>query len=189
MYPKITVTPNYFPTQWCDRINAWAMDNITASATLGKKGVRKCDVRLLTPNMHPYDGVLRSMMDFVKSQISNFDVDIDYDVDGPIQHITYKPGHGVGWHDDTLNISAALSQPGYTDLKRDRKLSLTVMLSDPSDYTGGEFVFDRSVKLTNKVEGKGTVALFTSHTPHMVTEVTSGVRNILFIFITGPSWR
>lgn len=189
MFPKIVVAPNYFPTKWCDNINSWAKGNIPASNQLGKKGVRKCDVRLLTPNLKPYDGVFRSLMEFTKSQISKFDVDIDYKIDGPIQHITYLPGHGVGWHDDTLNIAAAMSQPGFGDLKRDRKLSLTVMLSDPSEYTGGEFMFDKNTHLDQRVEGKGTVALFTSHTPHMVTEITSGVRNILFIFITGPSWR
>jgi predicted 2-oxoglutarate/Fe(II)-dependent dioxygenase YbiX len=188
MLPKIIVRPNFFPAWWCDNINNHMTNNVPLSG-FGKKGVRRCDVRLLTPNMKPYQGVFNSIMDFAKANIENLGIDIDYKIDGPIQHITYKTGHHVGWHDDTMNYNMALNNPLYSDLKTDRKVSLTVMLSDPTDYTGGNFVFEKGYPLNTKVEGKGTVAMFTSYTPHMVTEITSGVRNILFVFITGPTWR
>lgn len=190
MYPKIIVQPNYFPAWWCNNINNYMMQNVAASSDLGKKGVRKCDVRGLVPGMKPYKDVFDSLMMFAKNNINHLDVDIDYQIDGPcIQHITYMPGHGVGWHEDTMVKSAALRLERYKDLKVDRKVSLTVMLSSPDEYTGGEFIFGKADDHKHKVEGKGTVAMFTSHTEHMVTEITSGVRNILFIFITGPSWR
>jgi predicted 2-oxoglutarate/Fe(II)-dependent dioxygenase YbiX len=189
MYPRIVVTPNYFPATWCDNVNNWIKNNVPINPSLGKAGVRKCDVRLLTQSMKPYDGVFQSMIEYTKAHISKLHVDIDYKIDGAIQHITYQAGHGVGWHDDTLNINAALESDEFKDLKRDRKASLTVMLSDPSEYEGGEFVFDPNLRQRPVVEGKGTVALFTSFSPHMVKPITSGTRNILFIFITGPAWR
>lgn len=189
MIPKIIIKQNYFPTQWCDNINNWMNKNVQVDPLFGRKGVRKCDVRLLTPDLRPYDGVFRSLIDFAKANIEHLSVDVDYQIDGPIQHITYLPGHEVGWHDDTMNYAAAKANPKYKDLKTDRKVSLTVMLSNPSEYEGGEFHFEPGFPLPGKVEGKGTVAMFTSYTPHKVTEITSGVRNILFIFMTGPAWK
>lgn len=189
MFPKIIVQQNYFPPQWCNNVNNWINKNVEVDPDFGKKGVRKCNVRNLTPKHKPYDGVFRSLIDFAKANIKHIDVDIDYKIDGPIQHITYLQGHGVGWHDDTMNYVMAKNNPLYSSLKTDRKVSITVMLSDPTEYTGGEFVFEKGYPLTTKVEGKGTVAMFTSYTPHMVTEITSGVRNILFVFMTGPTWR
>ena len=189
MYPKIIVTPNYFPAQWCDNINNWMINNVDPDPRLGVKGVRRCTVRVLSSGMRPYDGVFRSMIDYVRPRYTKLGVDIDFKIDGVIQHITYNPGDHVGWHNDLLDIGTALSDPRFKDLKTNRKLSMTVMLSDPSDYIGGEFIFDQRVPLPHKIEGKGTVALFTSHTQHKVEEIISGVRNILFIFLTGPEWR
>lgn len=189
MYPKIIVTPNYFPAQWCDNVNNWMINNVEPDPNFGKKGVRKCTVRMLNPGMKPYDGVFNSMMDYTKARYEQLGVDINFNIDGGIQHITYNPSDHVGWHDDTINIQMALNNPQHRDLKTDRKLSMTVMLSDTSDYTGGKFIFDPAVKPSHEVEGKGTTALFTSFAQHKVEEITSGVRNILFIFITGPSWR
>lgn len=189
MYPKIVVTPNYFPVQWCDNINNWMLKNVDPDPNFGSKGVRKCTVRMLCSNMKPYEGVLKSMLDYTRQRIKELDVDIDYKIDGCIQHITYNPGDHVGWHNDLMDVNIALSHPRYKDLKTNRKLSMTVMLSDPSDYTGGEFIFDGAVKQRPKVEGKGTTALFTTYTQHKVETINSGVRNILFIFMTGPQWR
>ena len=189
MYPKIMVTPNYFPAQWCDNINNWMINNVPIDTRFGTKGVRRCSVRMLTKGLKPFNGVFKSIIDYVKPNLPKFNVDIDYGIDGAIQHITYNPGDHVGWHNDLMDVAAARSNPKYADLKTNRKLSLTIMLSDPSDYTGGQFVFDSNANLTTKVEGKGTVALFTCHSQHKVEEITSGVRNILFVFLTGPEWR
>lgn len=189
MYPKIIITRNYFPPQWCDKVNTWMKENVEIHPSFGKKGVRKCDVRLLEPGMAPYDGVFSSMMEYVKRNYQVLGVDIDFKIDGGVQHITYNPGDNVGWHDDCLAPMDAMRVPEYKDLSINRKLSMTVMLSDPSDYTGGDFIFDPKMPLPTKVEGKGTVALFTSHAKHKVDPVLTGVRNILFIFVTGPEWR
>ena len=189
MYSKIIVTPKYFPAQWCDNVNNFMLKNVAPDPQFGKKGVRRCTVRLLAPAMKPYEGVFDSMMSHAKQIMHHLDVDVDYKIDGAIQHITYNPGDHVGWHNDTMNISAAMNNPLYSNLKTNRKVSMTVMLSDPSEYTGGEFIFEPGIKVPHKVEGKGTTAMFTSHSQHKVEEITSVVRNILFIFMTGPEWR
>lgn len=183
MYSKIIITKKYFSTEWCDRVNNYMLNNFDPNPTLGKYGVRKCKVRGITPDIPIYKKVFNDMMAYVIKNAPILNVDIDNNIDGPIQHITYETGDGVGWHDDTKSVTDA------SNLKINRKLSMTVMLSDPSEYTGGDFVFDKAVNIPIQVQGKGTVALFTSHAPHMVSNITSGKRNILFIFVTGPDWR
>lgn len=183
MFSKIAVTKNYFSTEWCDKVNNYMLSNVGVDPNLGKHGVRKCKVRALDPKSPIYNEVFNKMMEYVNHNGKKLNIDFYNKIDGPIQHITYEAGDGVGWHDDTLGPNSV------TTFKDNRKLSMTVMLSDPSEYTGGDFVFDPHVKLPFPVEGKGTVALFTSHSPHMVKEITSGKRNILFIFVLGPDWK
>jgi len=183
MYSKIVVTKNYFTPDWCDNVNNYMLTNTSVDPNLGKHGVRKCKVRPMDANHPLYKDVFGKMMGYVNHYGPKLNVDFYNSIDGPIQHITYEEGDGVGWHDDTISVQSART------LKDNRKLSMTVMLSDPSDYTGGEFLFDRGVKMPFPVEGKGTVALFTSHAPHMVKPILSGRRNILFIFVMGLDWR
>jgi PKHD-type hydroxylase len=76
-----------------------------------------------------------------------------------------------------------------------RKLSCTIQLSDPSSYTGGEFVFhdlekafpseDDKVKMKNR----GTAIMFPSFIPHSVEPVLSGTRYGLTAWFEGPKWR
>lgn len=183
MFSKIAITKNYFTPEWCDKVNNYMMTNVEVDPNLGKHGVRKCKVRSLDPTLPIYKDVFGRMMSYVQTNGTKLNIDFYNKIDGPIQHITYETNDGVGWHDDTLSPQSVKS------LKDNRKLSMTVMLSDPSEYTGGEFVFDPNVKLPIEVSGKGTVALFTSHSPHMVNPILSGRRNILFIFVLGPDWK
>lgn len=73
---------------------------------------------------------------------------------------------------------------------RDRKLSMTVQLSDPEDYEGGIFEFGEGVEQpqANSRE-KGTVLVFPSYLQHCVTPVTKGVRKTLVAWFEGPTWR
>lgn len=70
-----------------------------------------------------------------------------------------------------------------------RKVSITMQLSDPEDYEGGDFEFmigNEVVKLPRK---KGCVILFPSYFLHRVTPVTKGTRKSLVLWIYGPPFR
>ena len=71
----------------------------------------------------------------------------------------------------------------------DRKLSITVQLSDPSEYTGGDFEFGTCETPKQDVKLKGTVLVFPSYLDHRVLPVTSGVRKSLVAWFHGPRWR
>lgn len=72
----------------------------------------------------------------------------------------------------------------------DRKLSITVQLSDPGEYEGGEFSFSE-VQTPDVAQSKqkGTVLVFPSYLQHAVSPVTSGVRKSLVAWFEGPQWK
>lgn len=86
------------------------------------------------------------------------------------------------WHIDTFWANPTLY---------DRKLSIVVQLSDPSEYEGGLFEFDPEIPQPNSadLQKKGTVLVFPSFLRHRVTPVTSGVRKSLVSWIEGPKFR
>lgn len=183
MYSRIVVAKKYFSEAWCNDVISF-MDNVEPNPDLGKATYRKCTVRILGQEHKIFQNVFNDMIKFVKANAPRLNVDLDYRIDGnSMQYLTYNQGDFVSKHNDTRTVESA------TDFKTNRKLSMTIILSDPSEYQGGEFVFDPSVKIPFKVEGKGTTALFTSHSYHWVNPITSGTRKILFIFLTGPEWR
>lgn len=72
----------------------------------------------------------------------------------------------------------------------DRKLSVTVQLSDPNDYEGGDFLFDETENPEPKLaKPKGTILVFPSYLKHVVTPVTKGVRKSLVAWFEGPKWQ
>lgn len=85
----------------------------------------------------------------------------------------YDWHHDVDWQGETPS---------------DRKLSITVQLSDPSEYTGGDFQFNECETPANARE-KGTILVFPSYLQHRVTPVLSGTRKSLVAWFHGPRWR
>lgn len=74
---------------------------------------------------------------------------------------------------------------------RHRKLSVTMQLSDPSEYEGGELaLYHQNIKapfIASTV--KGTMTLFRSHIIHEVLPVTKGKRYSFVTWIHGPLFR
>lgn len=71
-----------------------------------------------------------------------------------------------------------------------RKLSMSLLLSDPREFEGGELqvkVFnDEAHTLEAK---KGRAWFFPSYTLHRVTPVTRGIRRSIVLWIGGPAFR
>jgi PKHD-type hydroxylase len=70
-----------------------------------------------------------------------------------------------------------------------RKLSLTVQLSDPSEYEGGVLELQTGNTPVPMAKTKGLVVAFPSWILHRVTPVTAGTRRSLVIWTGGPSFR
>lgn len=85
--------------------------------------------------------------------------------------------HGMyGWHQD---YGSGIS----------RKLSLVLQLSDPSQYEGGNLQVMTSGEPQNVRKQRGLVAVFPSYVLHQVTPVTSGNRQTLVAWVSGPAFK
>jgi len=71
-----------------------------------------------------------------------------------------------------------------------RKLSLSLQLSDPDHYTGGDLCLTGGRKnLMMAPRARGTLIVFPSFAMHEVTPVTSGERFSLVTWAHGPKFR
>ena len=70
-----------------------------------------------------------------------------------------------------------------------RKISMSIQLSDPETYEGGELQFHKSQNYITAPKDKGTIIFFPSYLCHKVTPVTKGVRHSLVTWITGPGFK
>ena len=97
------------------------------------------------------------------------------------QILRYHEGGNYNWHCD-YGVSP--------HSKLTRKLSMSIQLSEPSEYTGGDLDMidygNRTIKLQN-IWGCGVV--FDARTPHKANPVTSGVRDVLVGWASGPRLR
>ena len=98
-----------------------------------------------------------------------------------IQFTEYRSDEGgkYDWHHD-VNWNA---QEGL-----DRKLSISIQLSDKTDYLGGDFEFEE-INSSMDFKGIGTIIIFPSYLRHRVTKVTSGTRRSLVAWFYGPNWK
>lgn len=70
-----------------------------------------------------------------------------------------------------------------------RKLSLTLQLSDPKDYVGGDLKLHYQAKALTMRKDRGFISVFPSYTLHEVTPVTKGTRYSLVCWVSGPPFR
>ena len=107
-----------------------------------------------------------------------------YDVEGfePFQYTLYRgnenENHHYDWHCDYANQY----------LNFERKISASIMLTDPQEYEGGEFEIVLNGQVNNPLSlkpKKGDVIFFASWMPHRVTPVKSGIRKSVVCWISG----
>ena len=89
---------------------------------------------------------------------------------------------------------------GFTDnihmWDKVRKISMTVNLTDPKNYAGGNLKFDlgahagkKRFKVCEEIRPTGSIIIFPSFTYHCVTPVTRGTRYSLVLWSLGRPWQ
>ena len=91
----------------------------------------------------------------------------------------YTKGGHYDWHTDT-SLDMDLEPPV-------RKLSMTLLLNDPSEFEGGELQI-AGTKNT-KLMKQGHATIFASFLQHTVTPVTRGVRRSLVMWFGGEPFK
>lgn len=142
---------------------------------------RDTDITWIEPNDKTY-WIFDRMNEIVAYlNFMHFQMDLDR-FDG-FQYSKYKIGGHYKRHNDVVH---------NPDHGLYRKLSMSVMLTDPEEYEGGALVLDvngnRDTPFKVKPK-KGEMILFYSHIPHMVEPVTSGKRISLVTWALGEKVR
>lgn len=147
--------------------------------------IRKTDVAFVEPDGNEDNRVNELAWDFLNEantrqfnfKINSFQL---------VQFARYRDGGHYGWHRD-VNESA-ISPNGEM-----RKLSLTLCLTDPKEYEGGELQFfngerPEEQRIINDIQDQGSVIVFDSRDWHRVTPVTKGTRYSLVCWSVGPNF-
>ena len=92
----------------------------------------------------------------------------------PVQLTAYGENSFYGWHEDWAPLAVAPTV---------RKLSVVLLLSDPSEFEGGQFQFDNATLIEMK---RGTLLAFPSFLRHQITPVTKGMRYSAVCWVQGP---
>lgn len=133
----------------------------------------------MKPELLPIWEKLASAVAEVNSRFFHFDLTGFHE---PMQLGLYteqQQGH-YNWHIDA----------SPTDRMVPRKLSLSMLLSDPSEFEGGEFQVKTSTDDAQTLETKrGRAWFFPSYTLHRVSPVTKGVRRSLVLWVGGPPFK
>ena len=100
----------------------------------------------------------------------------------PVQYTEYKD---VGYHYGQHHDIDWNRQDG-----KHRKISITVQLSNPDDYDGGDFTFAHHQNPDPAAcRAQGTILAFLSYQDHSVSPITRGSRNSMVAWFEGPAWR
>ena len=105
-----------------------------------------------------------------------------FDLRGFSENFQYTIYHGSeGGHYD-WHVDQGL-------LQVQRKLSISVQLSDPGGYEGCDLEFKAGNQAETAPRTKGCVIAFPSYVLHRVTPCTRGTRKALVAWITGPKFK
>ena len=140
--------------------------------------------------------IYKEIQPYVNQANANAGWNFQWDFSENCQFTKYQKGQYYDWHCDSWN--QPYNQPNTPSHGKIRKLSVTVTLSDPKDYKGGELEFDfrqndpdkkRQIIKCKEILPKGSLVVFPSFVWHRVCPVTRGERNSLVIWNLGYPFR
>ncbi len=140
--------------------------------------------------------IYREIHPYIHQANANAGWNFDWDFSESCQFTKYKEGEFYDWHCDSWD--KPYDKPDEPDRHgKIRKLSVTVSLSDETEYEGGDFEFDFRNKDAEKsqpqvckeIRPKGSIVVFPSFVWHRVKPVISGTRHSLVVWNLGKPFR
>ena len=168
---------------------------LATGTTVGKDGeqddknqARKSDIAWANPgddNMWIFD-----RLSWVTEKIN--DRFYEFNLNGfPVFQYTVYDGKKKQKYDYHMDTILGTDKP--VDMPETRKLSMSLILSDPKDYEGGEFYIQSGApekeKLLKMEQLKGRVLAFPSFMIHGVAPVTKGKRESVVVWVEGPKFK
>ena len=167
-----------FSKEECQTIIDIAKDKgLIKGTTKGKSDVRDSKISWLYP-IDGMDWAFRRVTDItlnLNERFFKFDL---FGINEGFQFTNYEaPSGKYGKHVDRgINLPV-------------RKLSISIQLTNPEKYEGGELYLYDDDKGTVMDKTQGTLILFPSYILHEVTPVTKGTRNSLVTWVTGKQFK
>ena len=184
-YIAETIKPIFTPKQCQLVINmGMSLKKETAAVGMGQKPGGGIDPakRVTTISWIPFKKMPEMYRDIEKTMLQANNNHFGFEgmqLTVPGQFTHYLTGGFYDWHMD--NDVLGKHQPPV------RKISMTLLLSDPSTFEGGELEFmddKKAVKLK-----QGQAIFFASWLRHRVKPVTSGERTSLVMWFGGPPFK
>jgi PKHD-type hydroxylase len=169
---------NAFSKEECQTIINIAKDKgLIKGTTKEESDVRDSKISWLYP-ADKMDWVFRRVTDItlnLNEKFFNFDL---FGLNEGFQFTNYEaPSGKYGKHIDRgMNMVV-------------RKLSISIQLTNPEEYEGGELYLYNDDKGTLMNKTQGTLILFPSYVLHEVMPVTKGERNSLVTWVTGKQFK
>ena len=126
---------------------------------------------------------------FIHSANKQAGWNFQWDWNEPSQFTIYNKNQFYDWHCDQISTYDIDNNSKFSNKKnfknKTRKLSLTLQLTDPSEYEGGDFQFrwfkEKTIKIETPKRAKelGTVIIFPSFICHRVAPIIKGKRQSL----------
>ena len=179
-----TLTPVFTPEQ-CQHIINMGENLKREQAQVGSsmpQGKTDTDKRITTISWIPFDKLppMYKTLDnlIYRTNVNHFGFD-GVRITEQAQYTHYPVGGFYEWHTD--NDIVGKTEPPV------RKISMTLLLSPPNEFEGGDLELidvGKPVKLK-----QGHAVFFASFIPHRVKPVTRGERKSLVMWFGGPSFR
>lgn len=171
--------PGYFSATECERVIALSERLESIDAGVKEDVLAAPDVRKSTIYAVPRNDDTRWLYEKLQTAVSEVNRQFRFDIEAieEVQLACYRAGHFYDWHMDIGKGSLSA-----------RKLSLSVQLSEPAAYDGGdlEIQYREGGPAPRDV---GTVIVFPAYLSHRVSPVTRGERWSLVAWVHGPPFR
>ena len=142
--------------------------------------------------------IYKEIQPYIHQANQNAGWNFQWDFSESCQFTKYNKGQFYDWHCDGWDKPYQRENANDPSHGKIRKLSVTVTLSDPKNYKGGELEFDfrnldpdkkRNVHKCTEILPKGSLVVFPGFVWHRVCPVKSGERNSLVIWNLGWPYK
>jgi PKHD-type hydroxylase len=175
---------NGFNSEEVERIKKLVEKFELSEAGVTQKAISDYNVRKSSTAWIPKNEEFYWIYEKLSKYINQANLDVwGFDLFGMAEDIQYTEYYQNGGHYD-YHLDVGNGFP-----LNQRKISVTVQLSDPDEYTGGDFEILIGSNPEKLPRGKGVVLIFPSFFLHRVTPVTKGIRKSLVLWVGGGSYR
>jgi len=195
------------PPRICDNIIKYGLskqEKMAVTGGIGDKKLNKEEIRDLKRKRFsdivwlndPW--IYKEIYPYIYTANKNAGWNYQYDVSEAAQFTKYKLNQHYDWHCDSWDKPYEKEGPEKGKI---RKISMTLQLTDGSEYEGGELEFDfrnydphmrdasKHVITVKEILPKGSIVVFPSFLWHRVQPVTKGVRYSLVLWTLGYPYK